>query len=231
MRTAIVYGNDPPEWRSAAQRASDLAGTSVYQQAPYINKNASRVVLGTFKPDVARGEVPRFQTVMKATVRGTVADAVGYYRRARPEPGFDRQTANRTNYELGSERIRYETNAMFSNNDPRARPLRAQPRYRVVGRDEGMRTFEGGRRCNGMQGAARADLGVDYNLITGTDDAGQRGRVRAGARTSLNRLELQATRQGFAGGAPAGGPQTAGPCTYDPVFGRMKPTAGPPTLL
>ena len=84
-----------------------------------------------------------------------------------------------------------------------------------------MRTFEGGRRCNGLQGLGRADFGVTYNIVTGAEDGGQRGRQRTGPRLSLNRLNSKQARS-----LPAGEDTR-----YDAVFGRDVPVAAPPTLL
>lgn len=219
MRTGFVLGNDDPVacdvWTSAAHRQARLAGTSTYQRAPYINKNESRVVLGTFAPPGGRAE--HFSTVMKREIVNTVG-CKGYVK-AVPPPGFDRATANLTNYDLGVDRVCYESNAMYSNNDPATRPQIRQPSYRVVGTDNGMRTFEGGRRCNGLQGLGRADFGVTYNIVTGAEDGGQRSRQRTGPRLSVNRLNNEQAR--------AQAPGTR----YDAVFGRDAPVAAPPTLL
>jgi hypothetical protein len=219
MRTGFVLGNDDPVacdvWTSAARREAAQAGSAVYVRAPYINKNESRVVLGTFKPP--GGRAAHFSTVMKSEIVNTVGTAG--YERAVPPPGFDRATANRTNYDLGVERICYESNAMRSNNDPAGRAPVRQPSYRVVGVDDGMRTFEGGRRCNGLQGLGRADFGVSYDIVTGAEDGAARSRQRTGPRLSVNRLNNEQARG------------QARETRYDPVFGRDAPVAAPPTLL
>ena len=228
MRTGFVLGNDDPVacdvWTSAARREAALAGSAVYVRAPYINKNESRVVLGTFAPP--GGRAAHFATVMKSEIVNTVGTAG--YERAVPPPGFDRATANRTNYDLGVERICYESNAMRSNNDPATRAPVRQPSYRVVGVDDGMRTFEGGRRCNGLQGLGRADFGVGYDIVTGAEDGAARSRQRTGPRLSVNRLNNEQARRG----QPQAGQAGRGEATrYDPVFGRDAPVAAPPTLL
>merc|ERR1711865_170719 len=68
-------------------------------------------------------------------------------------------------------------------------PTMKQPEYHVVGNDLGMRTFEGGRRCNGLERSNRADYGVAYNILSGQNDTEARGRQRVGPRVSNNRRE------------------------------------------
>ena len=44
------------------------------------------------------------------------------YKRAMPAPGFDRATANRTNYELGKTRTDYHTANEMSTQNPKHLP-------------------------------------------------------------------------------------------------------------
>lgn len=72
------------------------------------------------------------------------------YSRRRPYPGFDRKTANRTNYELGLGRpTKYVTENRAQQADPRTRVAARAPAYKP-----------------------RRDMGQGFDIVTGKDRAG-----------------------------------------------------------
>lgn len=77
------------------------------------------------------------------------------YKRAMPAPGFDRQTANKTNYELGATRVSYHTANEMSTQNPKDLPSPGGPDFpKLAGRDYNP------HNCAGYK----------HNLVTGKMD-------------------------------------------------------------
>eukprot|EP00935_MAST-01C_sp_MAST-1C-sp1_P000227 g227.t1 len=101
MTSAILFGDDPPTLESSAMRSQAKVGQGTYRKHPYINKNESTVNFGTYQPK--GGPHEHFTSVAKGEL--IASTHAPDYMRTRPKEGFDRKTANRTNYNLGEERM------------------------------------------------------------------------------------------------------------------------------
>mmetsp|Transcript_11357 Transcript_11357/g.39597 ORF Transcript_11357/g.39597 Transcript_11357/m.39597 type:complete len:257 (-) Transcript_11357:7-777(-) len=142
MKTNYSLGDDKTTWET--EYTLIKPSRVVAAVAPVkVNRNASdkRDIFGDvpidpadhFKGAAARDFGPDRSVMSKQ------------FEKARPLPGFDRKTANRTNYELGvGTKVEYTTANKEATTDPSRRPLGVQPRYK-----------------------ARRDRELDYDLITG----------------------------------------------------------------
>lgn len=156
---------------------------------------------------------PRFSTVSRMELTKTV-HTPGYAIRL-PKEGFDRLTANRTNYSLGGEGLvlapMQTATAELQMKDPRDQPRPEQPavggswssdrlayRLDTFARDSVRRGGGGGEGV----------FGVRFDIVNGRADEGARGKVamRSGPRRTLNnaeREELHPT-DGWGDAVPAG---------------------------
>ena len=95
------------------------------------NPNASNV---RFARD---GATPRDYTTATSGEFGPATSVFsGSYKRAAPAPGFDRATANRTNYELGNTATSYHTANELSTQNPKDLPSPGGPEFpKLAARD------------------------------------------------------------------------------------------------
>ncbi|CAM9158058.1 unnamed protein product [Hapterophycus canaliculatus] len=133
----------------------------------------------------------------------------------RPEEGFDRLTANRTNYSLGGEGLTttpiQTATAELQMKDPRDQPRPEQPA--VGGSTSGDRlsyrldTFARDSVRRGG-GGGEGVLGVRFDVINGRADEGARGKVamRTGPRRTLTNVEKEVLHptDGWGDVVPAG---------------------------
>ena len=99
--------------------------------APYVRRvvhgNASEVKFGK-----GGDGTPRDYTTATSGEFGPATSVhAASYSRAAPAPGFDRATANRTNYELGETRTDYHTANEMSTQDPKHLPSPGGPDFPV----------------------------------------------------------------------------------------------------
>jgi hypothetical protein len=217
----LTFGNDVRDYKTSTSFQNEQCGTFVYQKQPYENKNLSRVTMGKYVPP--GGVKAHYTSEAKGRITNTV-HSTGY-EKSKPFPGFDRQTSNKTNYSLGKQKSNFQSAAMDFHKHPTRQPVVNQPTYKNVGNDLGMRTFEGGRRANGLEHIDRADYGVQYNIVNGASDFDQRDRVRKGERYSNNRLENDRWR----GDSNSLNPHSSK--TYNIVEGRQRTQVGKATLF
>jgi hypothetical protein len=123
--------------------------------APYVRRvvhgNASEVKFGK-----GGDGTPRDYTTATSGEFGPATSVhAASYSRAAPAPGFDRATANRTNYELGETRTDYHTANEMSTQDPKHLPSPGGPDFpKLAGRDYNP------HNCAGYK----------HNPVTGKDD-------------------------------------------------------------
>lgn len=156
---------------------------------------------------------PRFSTVSRMELTKTV-HTPGYAIR-RPKEGFDRLTANRTNYSLGGEGLAIipmqTSTAELQTKDPRDQPRPEQPA--VGGSTSGnglsyrLDTFARDSVRRGG-GGGEGVLGVRFDIVNGRADEGAREKVamRAGPRRTLNNAEKEVLHptDGWGDAVPAG---------------------------
>jgi hypothetical protein len=98
-KTSWRLGIDKPAYETTSKAATrEVWSATLGSTMPRIDKNASTDLFkgyAEYKPD------EHFDTVTRAEHRATTYHKE--YERTHPAPGFDRLTANRTNYALGSE--------------------------------------------------------------------------------------------------------------------------------
>lgn len=96
-----------------------------------------------------------FQSVTAGEFTQNQSSLSKSYRRARPAPGFDRQTANKTNYELGRTETTYDTANRRSTRHPSSMPEPKGPDHPNIG----IRDYNP-HNCAGYK----------HNLVTGKND-------------------------------------------------------------
>lgn len=112
----------------------------------------------------------------------------------RPKEGFDRLTANRTNYSLGDHSAELTTaTAELQMKHPRDWPPVDQPAMGGPTRSDGSYRLDVGARDSVRRGGGGGEgvFGVRFDIINGRGDQGARDKVgmRAGPRKTLNNAE------------------------------------------
>ena len=156
-RSSVTLGNEDQYGGSSTwqpnSRAS-FAPETVKGAEPYhkreVNGNASKVAFGRV------GATPRnyaSQNAEEFAENTSVHNPT--YKRAAPAPGFDRQTANKTNYELGDTETIYETAVAQSTQNPKELPSPGGPEFpKLILRDYNP------HNCAGYK----------HNVVTGIND-------------------------------------------------------------
>lgn len=116
------------------------------------------------------------------------------YSLRRPMEGFDRLTANRTNYSLGEYQAGFTTStAELQTKHPRLQPPVEQPAIGGPTQRDGSYRLESFARDSVRRGGGGGEgaLGVLFDIINGREDANSRQKVgmRTGPRASLNMAE------------------------------------------
>lgn len=112
----------------------------------------------------------------------------------RPKEGFDRLTANRTNYSLGNHAAELTTaTAELQMKHPRDRSPADQPAMGGPTLSDGSYRLDAGARDSVRRGGGGGEgvFGVRFDIISGRGDEGARekARMRAGPRRTLNNTE------------------------------------------
>lgn len=139
---------------------------------------------------------PRFSTVTRMELTKSV-NTPGYAIR-RPKEGFDRLTANRTNYSLGeyaaAARLQSAT-AELQMKHPRDQPPVDQPAIGGPTLGDGSYRLDTLTRDNVRRGGGGGEgvLGVRFDVVNGREDGRAREKVamRAGPRRTLNNAEKE----------------------------------------
>ena len=153
-KTNWTIGTDAPSWATEAGSRMKAPRYVKRIAATKPNKNASdsRDIFGDSKTD----PVSHYATQHRRNFAPEYSAKSSKYTRRTPYPGFDRKTANRTNYELGLGR---PTTYVSANQDqlahPRSRTVAKSPNYR-------------GRR----------DMGQGFDIVTGKDRPGKKPAPR-----------------------------------------------------
>lgn len=111
-----------------------------------------------------------------------------------PMEGFDRLTANRTNYSLGEHPASFATTtAELQTRHPRKQPVAEQPAIGGATLSNGSYRLDAFARDNVRQGGGGGEgvLGVRFDIINGRKDDFAREKVKmcTGPRVSLNNAE------------------------------------------
>jgi hypothetical protein len=158
-RSSVILGNVnqyggsstwKPETRHRFNPTTIAKAEPYHNRGASINGNASKV---NFKVD---GAPPvKYESVNAEEFGSRTSVYNKNYVRAAPAEGFDRETANRTNYELGDSRTVYKTTIETSTQNPKNLPSPGGP------------TFPGlGTRDYNPHNCA----GYKHNLVTGKPD-------------------------------------------------------------
>jgi len=166
---------------------------------PRINKNASdaEAIFG----DASVPTSVQYTTESRENFHPSYSIESGSYSKAQPAPGFDRETSNRTNYDLGmpGEQGEYLSTTHAHMKNPLQRPDQPDqpniggwmtgPLDGTTGKNSYFKDIETYRNLDRGGGGGEGTLGVDFNIITGEQDNEARGRVlaRTGARLSQDR--------------------------------------------
>ena len=160
-KSSVVIGN-PEQHREAGWQShtkarfapEGVAGAPEYRRVRK-DPNKSNVPLGGVGGrHPGRDRPTSYLSVNAENFSDTFSVRAGSYRRARPAPGFDRQTANRTNYELGTTATEYVTTIETSTQNPKELPSPGGPEFA----DIGVRDYNP-HNCAGYK----------HNLVSGTD--------------------------------------------------------------
>eukprot|EP00752_Nemacystus_decipiens_P013036 g11533.t1 len=135
---------------------------------------------------------PRFSTVTRMELTKTV-HTPGYAIR-RPKEGFDRLTANRTNYSLGSHTAELTTaTAELQMKHPRDRPPVDQSAMGGPTLSDGSYRVDAAARDSVRRGGGGGEgvFGVRFDIINGRGDerARDKASMRSGPRRTLNNAE------------------------------------------
>ncbi|KAG5182593.1 hypothetical protein JKP88DRAFT_318558 [Tribonema minus] len=164
-KTNWQAGIDPPSYQTTYSLSVAVLSPADYRPMPRLDKNRSH-------KEAIQGEyqVPAeefYTTDYKAGYAGGGVPSTGF-KRQRPLPGYDRLTASRTNYSLGTQPATSSTAAAEQFADPRTRTPVQQP----------------------CIGPADACLGSSYHIITGESWDAREQRLRCmGPRHTLNQEE------------------------------------------
>lgn len=135
---------------------------------------------------------PRFTTVARMELTKMVYTP-GYTLR-QPAEGFDRLTANRTNYSLGQHPSEFKTaTGELQTKHPREQPRVAQPTIGGSTLRDGSYRLDTIARDSMLRGGGGGEgvLGVRFDIVNGQadDTAREKIRMRTGPRGSLNVVE------------------------------------------
>ena len=130
-RSSVQLGSEAQyggaaSWTSQARQAFDprVARSGEPYKRVIKNGNASNV---QFSRD---GATPRsYTTATSGEFNAKTSVHAASYRRAAPAPGFDRQTANKTNYHLGKTPTDYHTANEMSTQNPKDLPSPGGPTF------------------------------------------------------------------------------------------------------
>ncbi|CAM9898848.1 unnamed protein product, partial [Discosporangium mesarthrocarpum] len=170
-----------------------------------VNKNASdKVFDGSYR---APPTDPRFSSVFRQDFTPSKSILAKDYTKQVPPGGFDRLTANRTNYSLGSCQPE-EGGVVSATSELQMTHPNLRPRVDQANLGGWVRPGKGGGQGPGEAlyhqdiesmdsmkrgGGGEGVLGVRFDIVTGGADPGARARVlaRAGPRRTLNNMEKE----------------------------------------
>jgi|TARA_B110000208_G_scaffold181825_1_gene232960 hypothetical protein len=156
-RSSVQFGNEEQYGGSSTWQPhtkASFAPETVQGAEPYVKRNvdgnASRVKFGRV------GATPRnYDSVSAEEFAANTSVHNPTYVRAAPAPGFDRQTANKTNYELGETDTVYKTAVELSTQNPKDLPSPGGPEFPKLG----LRDYNP-HNCAGYK----------HNVVTGIND-------------------------------------------------------------
>lgn len=144
MATNYSLGDDKTSWETEANLIKPhKVVAAIAKVKPNRNASDSRDIFG----DSVIPPKQHYTSVSAGQFAEHTSAKSSKFERAKPLPGFDRMTANRTNYELGGANVRteYKTHNMEATMHPRDMRMRGvNPTYK-----------------------ARVDGGVPYDIVTG----------------------------------------------------------------
>lgn len=191
---------DSSSWKTKAERDNAGAGTTTVTISANENKNASsaETLYGNYRLST------RDQYATSAKTMFTSAGCSGQmgYQKAKPADGFDRLSANRTNYELGTAGTTYQSTASRSHGNPRETPAARQPVFAKPRQDLGH--------------------GSKFNIITGSTRDGVYARGEPGRVCSYDRLVRNR------GESDSSAPREAAHKSYDLISGQVRANAVAP---
>ena len=222
-------GIDKSDYESTYKAASAAAKQAVYVPMPRINKNSSNKAAIQGGGEV---DVQSMYTTGAAAAYATGGVTAASFKRARPAEGYDRLTASRTNYRLGScDKQDYYTAHADQFIPPQW--YESVQQATIGGWQSGgsyKQDFESFDSIKRGGGGGQGCLGVPFNIVTGADSATREAtRAHTGPRRALVSHDRETPKS--RPHADAWGVVNTTTSEYDIVSGRkMTPPVRPPRI-